>query len=249
MKILVLADVHGNAEALSTVLRRERDADTTVFLGDTVLGGPQPNETIELLRSLSGTMIRGNHDVEMLHPHPFAGWPPPWRAFAQWLSATLDPSAYDFIARLKPEAEYTVGGIRMFLNHGVLADSPKQALPDTPDERLVALARGSNAPLVLFGHSHIQFRRTVNGQQFINPGSVGQPRCGRRLACYGLITNGTFRHCQAEYDPRPWLEAVDRIAVLAEFPEFRADLKRGLLRGYGIGEREPWTRFAAQGYI
>ena len=49
MKILVIADVHGNAEALAAVLERERDADTTVFLGDTVLPGPQPNETIELL--------------------------------------------------------------------------------------------------------------------------------------------------------------------------------------------------------
>ena len=42
MKILVIADVHGNAEALSAVLTKEHDADTTVFLGDTVLPGPQP---------------------------------------------------------------------------------------------------------------------------------------------------------------------------------------------------------------
>ena len=33
MKTLVISDVHGNAEALSAVLEKERDADTTVFLG------------------------------------------------------------------------------------------------------------------------------------------------------------------------------------------------------------------------
>ena len=57
MKILVIADVHGNAEALSAVLAKERDADATVFLGDTVLPGPQPNETMELLQGLSGASI------------------------------------------------------------------------------------------------------------------------------------------------------------------------------------------------
>jgi protein phosphatase len=249
VKILVIADVHGNAEALSAVLAKERDADTTVFLGDTVMSGPQPNETMELLRGLSGTLIQGNHDVEMLQPERFAHWPPYWLAFTRWLLDTLEPSGYDFLRSLQPEGEYMVGGIRMFLSHGVLPDRPRQPLPDTPDERLVTLARGSDAPLVLFGQSHIQFRRTIDGQEFINPGSVGQPRCGKRLACYGLIEDGAFRHCQAEYDPGPWLEAVDRIAPLDEFPKFREWLKQGLLSGYGIGETEPWTRFAAEGYI
>ena len=40
MKVLVIADVHGNAEALRAVLARERDADATVFLGDAVSPGP-----------------------------------------------------------------------------------------------------------------------------------------------------------------------------------------------------------------
>ena len=33
------------------------------------------------------------------------------------------------------------------------------------------------------------------------------------------------------------------------YPEFREWLEQGLLRGYGIGETEPWTRFAEQGYV
>jgi hypothetical protein len=42
---------------------------------------------------------------------------------------------------------------------------------------------------------------------------------------------------------------MDRIAPLDEYPDFREWLKQGLLSGYGIGENEPWTRFAAEGYI
>ena len=249
MKILVIADVHGNAEALAAVLEKERDADTTVFLGDTVLSGPQPNETMALLERISGTLILGNHDIEMLEPGWFVGWPPQWLALTQWILDTLDSSGYELLRRLKPEGEYVVGGIRMFLHHGVLPEKPRQGLPDTPDDRLAALAAGSDCPVVLFGHSHIQFSRVIHGQKFINPGSVGQPRCGKRLACYGLFEDGVFRHCQAEYDPAPWLEAMDRITPLDEFPEFREWLRNGLLRGYGVGENEPWTRYAREGYF
>ena len=46
MKILVIADVHGNSDGLAAVLKSESDADRTIFLGDAVLPGPQPNETI-----------------------------------------------------------------------------------------------------------------------------------------------------------------------------------------------------------
>ena len=49
MKILVIADIHGNAEALRAVLDKDGDADRTIFLGDAVLPGPQANETLSLI--------------------------------------------------------------------------------------------------------------------------------------------------------------------------------------------------------
>lgn len=249
MKVLVIADVHGNAEALSAVLEKEHDSDSTVFLGDAVFPGPQPNETLALLQTLSGSLITGNHDIEMLEPERFARYPAQWLALYHWVLDAFDPAGYEFVRSLKPEGEYLEGGVRMLLKHGELPDKPKQALPDTPDDRLAVLAEGSDCPFVLFGHSHIQFRRVIDGQEFINPGSVGQPRCGKRLACYGLFEDGVFRHCQVEYDPAPWLEAMDRIAPLDEFPDFREWLKQGLLQGYGVGETEPWIRFAREGYV
>ena len=249
VKTLVISDVHGNAEALSAVLEQERDADSMVFLGDSVSPGPQPNETLTLLQGLSGISIAGNHDVEMLEREGLANWPAPWLAMYDWIFDVFDPAGYAYLRNMKPGGEYDVGGIGMCLQHGTLSGNVRHVLPDTPDEDLVRLSRGSDCPYVLFGHSHVQFRRTVGGQEFINPGSVGQNRCGKLLACYGVFEDGVFHHRQVEFDPGPWLEAMDRITTLDAHPDFREELKQRLLRGYGIGEREPWTRYARQGYF
>ena len=37
MKVLVISDIHGNAEALRAVMRAEQDADESIFLGDAFL--------------------------------------------------------------------------------------------------------------------------------------------------------------------------------------------------------------------
>ena len=210
MKVLVIADIHGNAEALRAVLEKEHDADRTVFLGDAVLSGPQANETMRLLENMpDGTHISGNHDEELLDPSLYENWPATWLALNHWIVDHFDPAGYEFVRRLKPDGEYEEDGIRLCLRHGILPGKVRNALPDTPAEQLLLLADGSDCPYVLFGHSHIQFRREINGQVFINPGSVGQNRCGKQLACYGLFEDGIFRHCQVEYDQtrgsRPWI--------------------------------------------
>jgi len=248
MRILIISDIHGNAEALGAVLEKERDADATVFLGDVLLTGPQPNETISLLKHVSGIMIAGPHDLDVLEPERFAQWPDNWQAWNQWIIDTLEPAGQDFLQTLEQEGEYALGDLRLYLTHGELPGKVRHVLPDSSDEHVACLAAGSDSPMVLFGHSHIQFTRDVNGQQFINPGSVGQNRCGKLVACYGLLEDGVYRACQVAYDPAPWLEAMDRIDTLDPFPEFREWVKQGLLTGYGIGEQEPWTRFAREGY-
>jgi predicted phosphodiesterase len=60
MRVAALYDVHAMPWALEAVLA-EVDADVIVFGGD-FLGGPFPEETIELIRSVEATLIRGNAD-------------------------------------------------------------------------------------------------------------------------------------------------------------------------------------------
>jgi hypothetical protein len=45
----------------------------------------------------------------------------------------------------------------------------------TPDDRLIPVLDGVDAPLVVCGHTHMQFDRTVAGIRVVNAGSVGMP--------------------------------------------------------------------------
>jgi diadenosine tetraphosphatase ApaH/serine/threonine PP2A family protein phosphatase len=45
----------------------------------------------------------------------------------------------------------------------------------TPEERLVPVFAGVDAAVVVCGHTHMQFDRTVGGLRVINAGSVGMP--------------------------------------------------------------------------
>jgi predicted phosphodiesterase len=60
VRVAALYDVHAMPWALEAVLA-EVDADAIVFGGD-FLGGPFPGETVELIRSVDATLIRGNAD-------------------------------------------------------------------------------------------------------------------------------------------------------------------------------------------
>lgn len=249
MKILVISDIHGNAEALRAVLQAEADADATVFLGDALLTGPQANETAELLHAQSPDIaIMGNHDEEVFDHSIFANWPEEWVALNMWIIDRLESEATAPLRDYLPAGKYEVGGLEMFLHHGELQKPSHPAWPNAPDETFAALDGDSDCPLVMFGHTHVQFTRQIGDKIYINPGSVGQPRCGKLHACYGVFIDGKYEPRQVTYNPQPWLDALDQMDVLAEYPIFKQWLRDGFLNGYGIGEREPWTRFAAEGF-
>ena len=69
IKVAVISDIHGNMEALSSVLK---DIDSLeikklLILGDLALMGPEPNETISFIKNLPQKyeieIIQGNTDL------------------------------------------------------------------------------------------------------------------------------------------------------------------------------------------
>ena len=70
MRVAILSDVHGNLEALESVLIAidRHDVDRIIVLGDVVGYGPDPVACIYRIREVEGICVLGNHDQALLDP-------------------------------------------------------------------------------------------------------------------------------------------------------------------------------------
>ncbi len=98
MRYLVLADVHADAAALNAVLHQARGAyDAVIMLGDYVGYGPEPVETIAMLRDLPvHVALLGNHDLAVLRLARGEGASGPETVMRTWdahAAALLDASS------------------------------------------------------------------------------------------------------------------------------------------------------------
>ena len=64
-KIAIFSDIHGNLQALKTILEDiDRDSfDEVICLGDVVGIGPNPKECLELIIDSNIKMVKGNHEI------------------------------------------------------------------------------------------------------------------------------------------------------------------------------------------
>jgi diadenosine tetraphosphatase ApaH/serine/threonine PP2A family protein phosphatase len=181
----VLYDVHGNLSALEAVLADAGQAGADRFLlgGDYALFGPDPAETVAALRALErATWIRGNVDR--------------WSAFPEQagddgliqnaIAACRDALGAQLAGELGELPEQLVIDGTRYCHASPISDL-RSFLPEVAAED-DELLNGAGERRVVFGHTHIQFRRTrADGIELINPGSVGMPLDGDPRAAYALV--------------------------------------------------------------
>src|SRR6266540_1344680 len=98
----ILADIHGNLEALEAVLadlERVKPA-SVVCLGDFVGYGASPNECIERLRPRLEEAVIGNHDLAAVGRLPLRGFHSDAAAAARWTGAALTPENRAYLESL-----------------------------------------------------------------------------------------------------------------------------------------------------
>jgi predicted phosphodiesterase len=205
----ILYDVHGNLTALDAVLAEaEREGvDEWLLGGDYSVFGPWPVETLERLRGLDqATWLRGNGERWLVDPP--LDLPPEQSelVFAALASAIARLSATDIdeLVGLPALAERE----EAFYCHGSpLSDVESfPPEPDKGDERLLA---GVAEQQVVFGHSHVQFRRSgPDATELVNPGSVGMPLDGDTRAAWAIRRDGELELRRTAYDVAPAVERM-----------------------------------------
>jgi putative phosphoesterase len=199
MKIAIVSDIHANLAALQAF--PESDYDQLWCVGDLVDYGPRPREVIHEIQSRATVVVSGNHDYAAGFSADPRCSPPFRRLAAETLRYTQEVCSDEHLLVLRnlPQfREITIRGTRFYVAHATPSD-PLFAYSPEGSERWTREVELIEADVLIVGHTHTPFVRVVGNTTIVNPGSLGQPKTGRPLACYAVWEDGVVSLKEYEY--------------------------------------------------
>lgn len=216
MKIAAIGDIHGNYQALVTVLDHLEgwQPDQVIVLGDIINRGPRSRACLELIQEKAARpdwhLLKGNHEGYVLNfeDHSFSreGHDFELRKVIHWTYQSLSRQQIEDIIQLPKELELNLPEVGpVIATHASTAGDRIGIYPNTPAADLPGLIP-VDARLFLVGHTHQPLVRTYRGTTIVNAGSVGLPFDGDTRAGYAQLTyqQGTWQGkiTRVEYDLR-----------------------------------------------
>jgi len=182
MRVAAIYDIHGNLPALKAVLQeiRPEKVDHIVVGGD-VVPGPMARETLKRLLDLSIPVqfIQGNGEVAVLAQMAGADpgkLPEQARAAVRWTAEQLDPEHERLLAGWPKTLRLEIGGLgEVLFCHATPRNENECFTRLTLEDHLLPVFEGLNAPVVICGHTHMQFDRMIGRIRVVNAGSIGMP--------------------------------------------------------------------------
>lgn len=213
MRVAALYDIHGNVHALEAVLEEvEREDVGAIVIGGDVAWGPFPSETIDILWGLDGVeFIRGNADREVGDRLGIAdGLDAATAAISEWCADQLTSEQREWLSALPTSATLDVDGLgaSLFI-HGSPRSDEEVLTHLTPETRLRDALSVADEDLIVCGHTHMQFERTMDAKRLVNAGSVGLPYQGECGAFWALLGPGV-EHRKTDYDVGSAVAAMRR---------------------------------------
>jgi predicted phosphodiesterase len=234
MKYAVIADIHGNLEALEVVLADAREQKCTHYccVGDVVGYGANPKECLDIVRGMNIPVVKGNHDEYCSTEEDLEGFNPHAAEAVVWTRKQLTDDDRRWLRELKY--------VRL-----VASFSMVHATLDQPErwgyvfDKLMAAASFTyqNTSVCFFGHTHVpvafirdamvrggtysKFKVEPGRKYFVNVGSVGQPRDGEWRAAYCIyhIESAVVEQRRVKYD----LETAQKKIIDAGLPRLLAE--------------------------
>jgi predicted phosphodiesterase len=221
--LALLYDVHGNLPALEAVLEdaRAQGAERYLLGGDYALFGAWPRDTVELLRGLGADWIRGNGERWTAAPDDAP------EQVQGAIVACRELLGEDLVLDLA-ELPESLSRNRTLYCHASPISDVRSFLPEPADDE-DELLHGVEAERLVFGHTHLAFRRVSSrGIELLNPGSVGMPFDGDHRAAYALLREaGEVEQRRVDYDYRASARAVrERLGEAGEVPARRIEQAR-----------------------
>ena len=226
MRYGILGDIHGNIEALETVVEalKKEGVDRFISVGDIVGYGADPSACIQLVQDLGATVVAGNHDWAAVGKLDATFFNVYAKEAIDWTAAALNEEERAWISSL-PLVEIVDDLITV--GHATLCEPEKFQYIQTYYDA----ARSINemtTPIAVLGHSHVPLAFLMNDslrlsvatrielkdthRALINVGSIGQPRDENAKAAYALYDSesGIYRLKRARYNIRRTCERIHK---------------------------------------
>lgn len=189
MKYGILGDIHGNIEALDSVLEEmeKQGVKQYISVGDIVGYGANPSECLARVRSLKAVIVAGNHDqaiAGLLSPEFFNVYA---KESVFWTQKNLSQEEINYLRNLNLIEQVD----NFTVTHASLYYPENFDYIQTSYDAHLSFDN-QKTPLAFIGHSHIPVvffkRRTVTYSQandvkvnsadriLVNVGAIGQPR-------------------------------------------------------------------------
>lgn len=205
MRLLILADVHANWEALLSLQRAEPQPDAVLFAGDAIGYGPDPQLCARWLLTHATQAVRGNHDAA-IGGVALIGIPPELEDAAYetigYARSMLPAADRERLAAWPLVTRFEIGGAGFYMTHGTPIDPLAGTInPATcPEADLHAMFDGIAADIIVLGHTHLPAMRRFGARVIVNPGSLGQPRYGTADATYAVWEDGRVQIHHLHYN-------------------------------------------------
>lgn len=230
MRLAIIADIHGNADALTAVLAdiSQRGVERIIVNGDVVNRGPDSVQVLEtLLLRGDVELTLGNHDdfLSLWHEKseliPQAWYNAPFAATAQWQTEKMEqagllyrPKQWPMVVELQESHLPAV-----LITHGT-PENYMRGLGERTDPQLVQeISVKHQSKLLIGSHIHRQADVMFEDVRVINTGAVGVSMDGDPRAQY-LMLEATkdgwhTEFCRVSYDRSGVLERFKSSGLLA----------------------------------
>jgi diadenosine tetraphosphatase ApaH/serine/threonine PP2A family protein phosphatase len=223
--IALLADIHGNLAALEAVLAdlAQVRPSRLVLMGDLVMNGPYPGETLARLMALDAPGVMGNTDDNVVADNDPVG---------SWTRRQLDPAALAYLAALPLAQRITPPGGLSPQDDLLIVHSTPRSYNDllilalqigtsfteiTPPAEAEAMLAGARANLMVYGHIHYVSEGQIGSQRVMSLGAVGFPFDNNPAAAYALARwtpeGWTIEHRRVPYDHEAVARALDNSTI------------------------------------
>ena len=233
MKIAILADVHGNYDALEAVSLQLGTIDALIVLGDIVGYGSEPDLCVQWVSDHQADCVLGNHDAACVGVLPITWFNPLAADALFWTKNHLSSPSQRYLKKLPQvvsgfaDAHWVHGSLRKPLEEYIDLVGTAKDIFKTQDFQICFFAHTHIAEAYLFREGKIFNPRFPEGGEIlfkphnrymINCGSVGQPRDGNPAASFALYDTekGIVKINRIRYNIQ---RAADKI-VAAGLPEY-----------------------------